>query len=187
MAFLLNMNMLQMGRSVAHWYIGRTAQHFRFAKATSSHTCYTAWLKIKKMKKGDWVIGICHKFVLAWSALRRLSIAKGLEWALFLEDCIASDKWKPCSMLLHSINISLKWAKSRISWKSSLNMIQWLIPAITVLKPVKRTLPDNLKPWWTWICGSLQQHKTRCRCGFHKNQNHQPVYKKAAKKNPWKK
>ena len=42
MAFLLNMNMLQMGRSVAHWYIGRTAQHFRFAKATSSHTCYTA-------------------------------------------------------------------------------------------------------------------------------------------------
>ena len=44
--------------------------------------------------------------------------------------------------------------------------VAWSFASGVILKPVKRMLLDNLKPW-TWIHAlSLPTHQTMCRCTF---------------------
>ena len=117
-----------------------------------------------KKKERDWVIGgIClYKFALAWSLSSTEKAYIGV-WDILagggsFRKCKALPRW-----VQSEVYSWLYWTGTLNSLMSKTNNTTDLPPSLIntlpmyVLKPVKRMLPDNLKPWWTWICGSLQR------------------------------
>ena len=117
----------------------------------------------KKKRERDWVIGgIClYKFALAWSlsSTEKHTSECGIFWQVVV--VLENARPSPGGSNQKSI-LDFTGTLNSLMSKTN-NNTTYLPPSLIntlpmyVLKPVKRMLPDNLKPWWTWICGSLQR------------------------------